>query len=75
MANTDLRGPYHRKNESFLADKATRNDEDSNILAVPSQLFADDKQKVFVIVETWINTPFAKAARYIRRNQELDNLN
>ena len=59
---------------SVEAAKATRNDEDSNVLALPSQLFADDKTKAHVIAETWLNTPFAGAARFIRRNQELDRL-
>lgn len=60
---------------SIDAAKSTRNDEDSNVLALPSQLFVDDKRKAFVIIETWLNTPFAKAPRFIRRNEELDNLN
>jgi ribose 5-phosphate isomerase B len=55
--------------------KSTRNDEDSNVLALPAELFKkEDKNNVFVIIEAWLNTPFAKAARFLRRNQELDNL-
>ena len=55
--------------------KGVRNDEDSNVLAIPAELFKnEDKHGVFVIIEAWLNTPFAGAARYIRRNQELDNL-
>ncbi|HUD03508.1 MAG TPA: RpiB/LacA/LacB family sugar-phosphate isomerase [Patescibacteria group bacterium] len=57
------------------AAKCTRNDEDSNVLALPAELFkTPSDQKVFVIIEAWLNTPFANAARFIRRNQELDNL-
>jgi ribose 5-phosphate isomerase B len=56
------------------AAKSTRNDEDSNVLAMPSELFEEDGQKAFNIVESWLNTPFAGATRYLRRNKELDNL-
>lgn len=59
---------------SVEAAKSTRNDEDSNVLALPSQLFTNDNKKALVIVEAWLNTPFAKASRFIRRNQELDQL-
>ena len=60
---------------SLEAAKALRNDEDSNVLAMPSKMFDQDKRhEAFVIIEAWLNTPFAAAARYIRRNQELDQL-
>jgi ribose 5-phosphate isomerase B len=60
---------------SIGAAKATRNDEDSNVLALPAELFNDNKKHTaFVIIEAWLNTPFANAARFIRRNKELDNL-
>ncbi|MEI6237060.1 MAG: RpiB/LacA/LacB family sugar-phosphate isomerase [Candidatus Saccharibacteria bacterium] len=60
---------------SIEAAKATRNDEDSNVLALPAVLFGEEKRhNAFVITEVWLNTPFANAPRFIRRNQELDNL-
>jgi ribose 5-phosphate isomerase B len=59
---------------SVDAAKSIRNDEDSNVLALPAQLFSNDKQKAYLIIETWLNTPFAAAARFHRRNKELDEL-
>ena len=32
------------------------------------------EDKANIIVETWLNTPFAAAPRYIRRNRQLDEL-
>lgn len=55
--------------------KMTRNDNDSNILCIPSRIFDETEDAVWQgIVETWINTPFASAVRYKRRNAQLDEL-
>lgn len=54
--------------------KMTRSDNDSNILALPARVLEDDDDKWQGIIETWLNTPFAGAARYVRRNQQLDQL-
>ena len=54
------------------AAQAARNDEDSNILSLPSAVFQTEEWKK--IIDTWLKTPFAKAERYIRRNKELDEL-
>lgn len=53
--------------------KMTRNDNDSNVLCLPARLFDTntDWQKV---VDTWLDTPFANAERYRRRNRQLDEL-
>jgi len=51
-----------------------RNDEDSNVLALPSQLFKDNRTLAQSIIDAFIDTPFAAAPRFIRRNTELDNL-
>lgn len=59
---------------SVAAAKSIRNDEDSNILALPSELFKGTGKEAFVIVEAWLNTPFAAATRFLRRNKELDEL-
>lgn len=55
------------------AAKSTRNDEDSNVLALPAEILNDDStwQK---IVDTWLDTPFAGAERYKRRNRQLDEI-
>lgn len=51
-----------------------RHDEDSNVLALPSELLekSDDWQH---IVDTWLSTPFAGAVRYKKRISDLDNMN
>lgn len=54
------------------AVRACRNDEDSNVLCLPARVLK--QQEANLIVETWLNTPFANAPRYRRRNQQLDEL-
>lgn len=53
--------------------KMTRNDNDSNVLCLPSRLLegGDAWQP---IVDSWLSTPFAGAERYRRRNRQLDEL-
>lgn len=53
--------------------KMTRNDNDSNVLCLPARVVEED-DKWQAIVDTWLETPFAGAARYTRRNQQLDML-
>lgn len=54
--------------------KATRHDNDSNVLCLPARVLERDEAEWKKIVDTWIETPFAGAARYRRRNQQLDDL-
>ena len=54
--------------------KTTRNDNDSNVLCLPARTIGDDEAQWQAIVDTWLNTPFAEADRYIRRNRQLDEL-
>lgn len=58
---------YNRK-----AARASRNDDDSNILCLPADELRKDT--AYKIVDTWLKTPFAAATRFKRRNQELDEL-
>jgi ribose 5-phosphate isomerase B len=51
--------------------KMTRNDNDSNILCLPSRVIEDEAEWQGII-ETWLNTPFAGAVRFKRRNAQLD---
>lgn len=53
--------------------KMTRNDNDSNVLCLPSRLFENGTEWQN-IVDTWLATPFAAAERYRRRNRQLDEL-
>lgn len=52
--------------------RTARNDDDSNVLCLPAHVLKDDEANV--IVETWLNTPFANAPRFTRRIKELDQL-
>lgn len=54
--------------------KMTRNDNDSNVLCLPSRILEDEPAVWQGILETWLNTPFASAPRYKRRNAQLDEL-
>jgi ribose 5-phosphate isomerase B len=54
--------------------RLARNDDDANVLALPARVLEDHPHNVSVIVETFINTPFAGAERYKRRIKELDAL-
>lgn len=51
---------------------ASRNDDDSNVLCLPSRYMT--VPEALRIAETWLATPFAGAARYKRRIKELDRL-
>lgn len=52
--------------------KMTRNDNDSNILCIPSRIVENDDRAWEGIIETWLNTPFAGAVRFKRRNAQID---
>lgn len=54
--------------------KMTRNDNDSNVLCLPARVLDDDEAAWKGIIETWLNTPFAGAPRYVRRNAQIDEL-
>lgn len=58
---------------SVQAAKSIRNDEDSNVLALPAEILTEDN-KWKLIIDTWLKTPFAAAPRFIRRNNELDQI-
>ena len=54
--------------------RMTRNDNDSNVLCLPSRILDDEDVVWQDIVDTWLHTPFADAARYKRRNTQIDEL-
>lgn len=54
--------------------KMTRNDNDSNILCLPSRILENDDSAWEGIIETWLNTQFAGAVRFKRRNAQIDEL-
>ncbi len=52
-----------------------RNDNDANVLSLPARtLENDDDQYWQDIIDTFLGTEFSGAARFARRNQELDEL-
>ncbi len=52
--------------------RASRNDDDSNVLCISSRFTAIEDAET--IVNVWLKTAFAGAPRFIRRIAELDNL-
>lgn len=52
--------------------RASRNDDDSNVLCLSSRYLSIDEAQT--IVSTFLQTPFAGAPRFTRRIQELDQL-
>lgn len=53
--------------------KMTRNDNDSNVLCLPARVL-DKDDNWQAIVDSWLETPFANAERFRRRNRQLDEL-
>lgn len=54
--------------------KMTRYDNDSNVLCLPARIVGESDAMWEGILETWLNTAFADAVRFKRRNAELDEL-
>jgi len=54
--------------------KMTRYDNDSNVLCLPARVVGESDAAWKGILETWLNTEFANAVRFKRRNAELDEL-
>ena len=52
--------------------RSSRNDEDSNILCLPSR--SVDFEQAIGIMHTWLITAFAEAPRYKRRIAQMDEL-
>ncbi|MCL2371485.1 RpiB/LacA/LacB family sugar-phosphate isomerase [Candidatus Saccharibacteria bacterium] len=51
-----------------------RNDNDANVLCLPARILEDDEVEWKAIIDKFLDTPFAKAARYVRRNNALDKV-
>ena len=54
--------------------KMTRYDNNSNILCLPARILDDNEELWQEIIDTWLETDFADAARFKRRNAQLDQL-
>jgi ribose 5-phosphate isomerase B len=53
--------------------KASRNDDDVNVLCLSADM-TESAQEFNVLVETFLNTPFANASRYVRRIKKIDEI-
>lgn len=52
--------------------RASRNDDNTNILCLPARTLAQDT--AYDLVDTFLKTPFANAERFNRRLREIDKL-
>lgn len=52
--------------------RASRNDDNANILCLPARTLAQDA--AFDLVDTFLKTPFANADRFNRRIKEIDDV-
>ncbi len=53
--------------------QSSRNDDNSNIACLPAKLL--EKDQANVLVETWLTTHFEAAPRFVRRLNQIDELN
>jgi ribose 5-phosphate isomerase B len=52
-----------------------RNDNNANVLSLPARILDNDDDRYWQdVIDTFLATEFAGAARYVRRNRELDEL-
>jgi ribose 5-phosphate isomerase B len=54
--------------------KLSRHDNNANVLSLSANQFADGNDTWKKIIDTWLKTPFADKARFVRRNQQMDDL-
>lgn len=54
--------------------RMTRNDNDSNILCLPSRILEGKNDEWKKIIDAWLDTPFADAPRFKRRNAQIDEM-
>lgn len=56
--------------------KWTRNDNDSNVLCLPARIFDRDEAEGELrdTLDTWLETPYANAPRFNRRNRQIDEV-
>ena len=56
--------------------KWTRNDNDSNVLCLPARVFENPEIETELkdVLKIWLETPFAAAPRFVRRNKMIDEV-
>ncbi len=52
--------------------RSARNDDDANVLCLPANILKEDS--AYTLVDVFLTTPFAGAARFVRRLREMDNV-
>jgi ribose 5-phosphate isomerase B len=52
--------------------RSARNDDDANVLCLPANVLQKDTANL--LVDAFLNTPFAGASRFVRRIKEIDDL-
>jgi ribose 5-phosphate isomerase B len=52
--------------------KMVRNDDDANVLCIPARIL--NSNQTINITDTWLNTPFSGAPRFVRRIKEIDRM-
>lgn len=57
----------------YESARSSRNDDNSNVACLPARIL--EKDEANLIIETWLKTPFAGAARFTRRLKSIDELN
>lgn len=54
--------------------RMARNDNDSNVLCLPARVLDEDEATWKAVVDAWLETPFAGAPRFRRRNAQIDEV-
>lgn len=54
--------------------KMSRNDNDANVLCLPSRILEDNEPLTCDIIKAWLETPFSKAERHVRRLREIEEI-
>lgn len=54
--------------------KMSRNDNNANVLSLPSRVLESEEALAFDIIDTWLKTPFSKAERHTRRLREIEEI-
>jgi ribose 5-phosphate isomerase B len=54
--------------------RMSRNDNDANVLALPSRILENNEKLAFDIIDTWLKTSFSKAERHARRLREIEEV-
>lgn len=54
--------------------RMSRNDNNANVLSLPSRVLESDEALAYDIIDTWLKTPFSRAERHSRRLREIEEI-